>query len=69
MNMNATWDYFFDIHNWDGHDGKGAVCNVYVNVGVNWRMNLRMQSQAKRQSLFTKMNLGPSTNISPIFLL
>ena len=36
-NLSAAWNYFFDTHGRDGHDGNGGVCIAYVHVGVNWR--------------------------------
>jgi Zn-dependent metalloprotease len=35
-NMDATWDYFFNTHNWDGHDNNGGKCNITVHVGTDW---------------------------------
>lgn len=35
-NMDMTWDYFFNTHNWDGHDNNGGTCNLTVHVGSDW---------------------------------
>ena len=36
QNMQATWDYFFNTHDWDGHDDAGGTCKITVHVGSNW---------------------------------
>jgi Zn-dependent metalloprotease len=36
QNMHATWDYFFNTHDWDGHDDNGGTCTIYVHVGSAW---------------------------------
>jgi hypothetical protein len=34
--MDVTWDYFFNTHNWNGHDNNGGKCNITVHVGTDW---------------------------------
>jgi Zn-dependent metalloprotease len=36
-NMSTTWEYFFNTHNWDGHDDAGGTCRLTVHVGSGWR--------------------------------
>ena len=36
-NLSQVWNYFFNTHGRDGHDGQGGVCRAYVHVGVDWR--------------------------------
>jgi hypothetical protein len=36
-NLSQAWNYFFNTHGRDGHDGQGGVCRAYVHVGVDWK--------------------------------